>query len=518
MNNESRILVVDDFDDNCEAVAEMLQANGYVIDTAKNGNEALQKLAVGAPDLFLIDVVMPEMGGIELLREIRVNENEYEAIMMAGNESLQDAKKAMEFGAFSYVGKPLRWVELKGHVERALNVVRVKKERLRHLALLEKEIQKKNDDLQMTVRILEGQSKRLDVIINSMEEGLLAIDDRDRIVLMNAQAEKILGIRFGECAGELLARAINDPYISFQLASSMESSTKENIMTLPDGGRGSRYFHLEARGITGDDGASIGRVLTFLDQTDKIEAEQLRTSFLSVMAHELRTPINVVMNYLTLISGAENSEAVTDMKTACSRVSGLVDELLMFVSLSRASVSVRRTVIDILSFITLVVGKSKKAAAEKMVAVKIDSDLGSPMVSTDPQLLGIALAGLLDNAIKYSNHGGFVRIIVDALPKNEPSFLSVSVIDRGIGISEPVKKRLFMGFSQGEEHMTRHYGGLGIGLYLVKRAIELLGGKIDVASTEGDGSCFTFTVPLFCVTVPAPEKKCGDPFNIAEVS
>jgi signal transduction histidine kinase len=111
-----------------------------------------------------------------------------------------------------------------------------------------------------------------------------------------------------------------------------------------------------------------------------------------------------------------------------------------------------------------------------------------------------------------------VRIIVDVLPKNEPSFLSISIIDQGIGISEQVKKSLFENFTQGEDHMTRHYRGLGIGLYLVKRAVELLGGKIDVASTEGEGSCFTFTVPLFNATTPAPEEKRDETLQIAEAS
>jgi two-component system phosphate regulon sensor histidine kinase PhoR len=518
MNSEHTILVVDDSDDNREAVAEMLQASGYVVDTAKSGNEAIQKFVAKAPDLFLLDVVMPEMGGLDLLREIRVNESAYEAIMMTGHESLQDAKKSMELGAFSYVAKPLRWEELKGHVERALNVVRIKKERLRQLAGLENEIHKRTDELNMTVQILQGQSTRLDAIINSMEEGLLAVDDRDRIVLMNAPAETILGVRFGQCAGELLNSAIRDPYISFQLASAIETSTGENVMTLPSQGGGSRHFHVKTRGITGDKGVFIGRVITFLDQTDKIKAEQMRTSFLSIVAHELRTPINVIMNYLTLISGMENSEIVTDMKTACLRVSGLVDELLSFVCLSGTTVSARSTGIDIQSFVRLAVGKNKKRAAEKMVAVKIDCVLHSPVIPTDPKLLGIALVGLLDNAIKFSNNGGLVRIIVDVLPKNEPSFLSISIIDQGIGISEQVKKSLFENFTQGEDHMTRHYRGLGIGLYLVKRAVELLGGKIDVASTEGEGSCFTFTVPLFNATTPAPEEKRDETLQIAEAS
>jgi two-component system phosphate regulon sensor histidine kinase PhoR len=518
MNNEYSVLVVDDSDDNREAVAEMLQANGYVVDTARSGNEALQKLAAKAPDLFLLDVVMPEMSGLDLLREIRINDSEYEAIMMTGHESLNDAKKAMEYGAFSYVAKPLHWEELKDHVGRALNVVRIKKERMRQLAVLENEIQKKTDDLKMTVRILEGQSTRLDAVINSMEEGLLAIDDQDRIVLMNARAEKIFGIHFGECAGELLAGAIKDPYTSFQLASVIGSSTGEFTLTLPVPRGGVRHYRLNAQEVIGEKGVCIGKVFTLLDQTDKINAEQLRTSFLSTMAHELRTPITIVMNYLTLIKGAENREAVSDMKTACYWIDGLVGKLLSLTWLSDTSISAKKSSVDIADLAHLMVDKLKKDAAGKKVAVIIDDRLPTPVVPTDPKLLGIAVACLLDNAIKFSKDGGSVLLKLDALPENAPSSVSLSIIDHGIGISERIKDRLFENFTQGEEHMTRHYHGVGIGLYLVKRAVELLGGGIDVVSTESEGSRFTVTLPVMDDAVPSLEIMRENKLQIVEES
>ena len=506
MNEDCTILVVDDSIESCRMVAEVLKAEKYVVETANNGKEALLKLETMVPDLLLIDVVMPEMDGLELLNEINVNEHEYEVIMMTGHESLQDAKKAMEYGAFSYVAKPLEWEELIGYVKKALNMVRIKKERLRRLAVLENEIQKRNDELQMNVKILEGQSTRLDAVINSMEEGLLAIDDQDRIVLMNARAEKIFGIQFGECAGELLASAIKDPYASFQLVSFIGSTTGEFTMTLPAPGGGVRHYHLNAQEVRGEKGACIGRVFTLLDQTDKINAEQMRTSFLSTMAHELRTPITIIMNYLTLIKGVENSEAVRDMKSACYWIDGLVGKLLSLTWLSDSSISVKRSSIDIAELAHLTVEKLNKDAAEKKVTVIIDNSLRSPVVSTDPKLLGIALAGLLENAIKFSKDGGSVRLKLEAPPENGSSIVSLSVIDHGIGISERVKDRLFENFTQGEDHMTRHYHGVGIGLYLVKRAVELLDGRIDVASTEGEGSCFTVTIPVMDVAVTSSER------------
>jgi PAS domain S-box-containing protein len=500
MNPRYRILVVDDSDENRGAVAEMLEADGFAVDKACNGKEALLKLAVTAPDLFLLDVVMPEMGGLELLREIRVNDSEYEAVMMTGHESLDDAKKAMELGAFSYVAKPLRWAELKDHVYRALSMVKIKKERLRHLAALEAEMRKRSDELRMTAEILKSQSDRLDTVVNSMEEGLLAIDDQERIVLMNAQAEKILGARFGECAGETLAVAIAGPGVAAQLAALIDpahaAAAERDIMTVPVDGGGTRFYHVNTQDIAGGNGARAGRVITFSDRTDRIKADQLRTSFLSVVAHELRTPVTVIMNYLAVLKDVHNMEAVDDMKTACVRLKRLIASLISLAALSDASIAVNRRGTNIVELVASHVEKLAAAAAEKGETILIENSLRSPVIATDPRLLGIALSGMLDNAVKFNKAGGKVRVGLNEISRDGAPFLSVSIADQGAGISERAKSHLFESFAQGEDHMTRQHRGLGAGLFLAQRAVELLDGRIDVESVGGQGSCFTCVMPM----------------------
>jgi two-component system phosphate regulon sensor histidine kinase PhoR len=500
MNHEYKILVVDDSDDNREMVALMLQANGYEVDKACNGVEALQKLAGRAPDLFLLDVSMPQMGGLELLGKISVKDNAYEAIMMTGNESLSDAKKAMELGAFSYVAKPLQWEELDGHLQRALSLVKVKKERLRHLAALEEEIRKRNDELQTTVQILESQSKRLDAIINSMGEGLLALDNKNQIVLMNAQSEKILGIRFGQCAGETLVSLNIDPDIIGKViahtSKKYSNAPGENIMTIMVKGYGMRSYHVNTQEIADNDGAFIGRVITFLDCTDKIKADQLRTSFLSVVAHELRTPLTIIQNYLAILKGIENNEAVADMKIASKRLGHLVGSLISLASLSDASIAAKQFSTDIVNLAASQADKLKKYAADKKVTIKIDNHLSSPEAATDPQLLGIALSELIDNAIKFNKVGGIVHIDLNDFPNNGSSSFSISITDQGCGIAPEAREHLFESFTQGEDHLTRHYNGLGTGLFLAKRAVEIMGASIAVESDKGKGSKFTLNIPV----------------------
>lgn len=499
MNAENRILVVDDSDDNREAVAELLSANGYDVDKAQNGREALLKLAARAPDLFLLDVVMPEMGGLDLLREIRIHESEYEAIMMTGYESLDDAKKAMELGAFSYVAKPLQWEVLKDQVEHAMNMVKTKKERLRRLAALEDEVRKRNDELQATVKILESQGKRLDVVINSMEEGLLAIDDHDCIVLLNAQAEKILGVNFGECVGKSLASAITDQEIAGRLfaftGKKFAAGTGDTLLALPLAGNGERFYHVNKQDITGKNGSCAGRVITFLDQTDKIKSEQLRTSFLSLVAHELRTPVTIIKNYSAVLKGEENKDAINDIKTAGNRLGVLVNSLIALARLSDASISANWRSAHIGNLVAEQVEKVKKTAGYRKITVDIKNSLAAPEIVTDPQLLTITIAAILDNAVKFSRPGGKVDIILEEQTRKGMPLFSIAITDCGKGIDEHVRSRMFENFTQGEDHLTRHYPGLGTGLFLAKRAVELLDGWIDVSSAAGEGSCFTLLLP-----------------------
>jgi signal transduction histidine kinase len=447
------------------------------------------------------------MTGLDLLREIRVNDNEYEAIMMTGFESLDDAKKAMLLGAFSYVAKPLRWEVLKDQVDQALNIVRIKKDRLLHLTALENEVQKRNDELQATVLALESQGRRLDAVINSMEEGLLAIDDQERVMLMNAQAEKLAGVRFGECSGEKLSSAIKDRKMADRLAAlfaakvttkvaqGLSDNSRESLMEVSVAGRGVCFYHVNIQLLTDKKGACTGKVMTFLDRTDKIKSEQLRTSFLSVVAHELRTPVTIIKNYTAILKGAENKEAIDDMKTASNRLGALVNSLIALARLSDASISANWRSAHIGDLVAEQAEKVKKAADGKKITVEIKNNMVTPAVVTDPQLLGITLAAILDNAVKFSRPGGKVAISLDEQTQKELSRYSISVTDSGKGIDEHVRSRMFENFTQGEDHLTRHYSGLGTGLFLAIRAVELLDGWIDVGPAEGGGSRFTLLMP-----------------------
>jgi signal transduction histidine kinase len=497
MNKIHRILIVDDSDDNRDAVASLLLSGGYTVETARSGHDALLKIAICVPDIILLDIDMPGMNGIELLEILNTKNNNYEAIVITGFESIQSAKAAMELGAFSYLSKPVQWDVLKTQVEHALTMVAVKKERLRHLRMLEEEVSKKNNELQTTVHMLENQGRRLDVVINAMEEGLLALDNEERIVLLNVNAEKILGLKFSECAGIKLCDTLTMDKFKSTLSFLMDNFPidKKCLIQIPGPENEERYYSVNEIKLYDSHSRFLGVVFTFLDLTDKVKAEQLRSSFLSIVAHELRTPITIIQNYLSIIVSENNKDSVADMNAACFKLKNLVDSLISLARLSDASISANVKRVDLQNVVFLQIEKAGAVAENSSITLDIKNNLIVNEFETDPLLLEIALSSLLDNAIKYSSAGGVVSVILNSCIVDDKDGVAIAVVDQGCGIDDALQHLIFESFTQGEAHLTRHFSGLGTGLYLAKRAIEILHGQINVVSKPGNGSTFTILLP-----------------------
>ncbi len=504
MASKFDILVVDDSTTIRETTERMLVASGYSVKSAAGAREAMSLLDTDQFDLFLLDVVMPDVGGLTMLKELRVFDNTYEVIIMTGHESIDDAASAMELGAFSYIRKPVGLDELVRQVQRAIAMVRMKKSRFDHLQRLEDMVRISTKELEDAVRKLERQGRRMDAIVNSLGEGLLAIDDNYAVVLMNGIAETILGSRFGECAGlhlgRLDARLEVKEYLLSRLESGEADGHENEALCVCVEGCGIRHFSVTVQPITDPTGTRIGTVILFIDQTDATHMDVLRNCFLSVAAHELRTPVNIIMNYLCLLKtrgedcGTRNV-AVEDMRLANNRMKYLVNCIISFVNLSAREIPLLKSEIDVGAIVREEIEKLGAEAREKNIRFDVSSNAESPRLTADPHLLRIAMSNVLSNAVKFNRDNGRVCVVVRNLAAGAGTGTAIDVSDEGEGISALAAKNLFECFSQGEDPMTRRHSGLGTGLFLAKRAVELLGGEIRASSLQGRGSVFSLQFP-----------------------
>ncbi|MCB0155961.1 MAG: response regulator [Anaerolineae bacterium] len=248
-----------------------------------------------------------------------------------------------------------------------------------------------------------------------------------------------------------------------------------------------------------------------LSQLDKLKDE-----FLANTSHELRTPLNGIIGLAeSLADGAtgplpENTRFNLKMiATSGKRLAALVNDLLDFSKLRHAELELQRRPVDMHQLTELVLVLSRPLAQEKALRLENKIDPTSPAVYGDENRLQQILHNLVGNAIKFSETG-VVAISAQVQDNNQ---LEVSVTDTGIGIPADKFESIFKSFEQADASTSRLYGGTGLGLSITRQLVELHGGTIGVESTVGQGSRFSFTLPLSSEPAPlavnGPEKVVG---------
>ena len=223
--------------------------------------------------------------------------------------------------------------------------------------------------------------------------------------------------------------------------------------------------------------------------------ELLRNDFLNTLAHELRTPLTSATGYLQLIkagtmSGPALSLGIQKVSTNLDHIVSLVNDLL-FIQEQDLIEPILRPV-SLPELFEIAVDEVRDEAAQQNATIHVEVPDSLPVIQADPDGLLRAFTKLLDNAVKFSPNGGEVRIIACS----EDRWVEIDFCDQGVGIDETFKPRLFQQFERTDRIGDRVYGGIGLGLVIVKHIIESHGGTISVESEPGQGSTFSVRLPL----------------------
>lgn len=226
------------------------------------------------------------------------------------------------------------------------------------------------------------------------------------------------------------------------------------------------------------------------------ELSQMKANFVANISHELRTPLTHVKGYLELLVTEsfgkitnEQRHALEVSQRSSEKLESMIEDLIMFSLATRGEMSMNLEKVDIRRLVTLA-AKSAAAKAEARAVKVIPAAADDvPHVQADPEKIGWVINQLLDNGIKFTSSGGSVVIAVNEEAKN---LVSISVSDTGVGIPPDRIKEIFEPFHQLDGSSTRHYGGTGLGLSLVRQIVEAHGSLLDVQSMEGKGSIFKF--------------------------
>ena len=263
------------------------------------------------------------------------------------------------------------------------------------------------------------------------------------------------------------------------------------------------------------------------------ELDEMKSNFLATISHELRTPLTPIKGYvqsmLSEVLGPLNPtqrKGLSIISESVDRLHGLIEDLLAFIKMDRDEISLDLQNFPVSSLIQERVERALPKAQEKGIVLNTELEPNLPDVKADPEGIGRVLSSLLDNAIKFTPSGGTVTVkaklvhgpvvalelvsdedVADELRRyiREPStvnreqdadFVEISVHDTGIGIPPDKIEKIFDQFYQVDSSSTRGYGGVGIGLAIVKQILDAHGSRVEVRSKEGVGSAFSFRLPL----------------------
>ncbi len=231
------------------------------------------------------------------------------------------------------------------------------------------------------------------------------------------------------------------------------------------------------------------------------ELNQMKANFVANISHELRTPLTHVKGYLELMVteslgsiSDEQRHALQVSQRAAVKLESIIEDLIMFSLASHGEMSMKLDKVNIRRLTALAAKSASTKAEERGVQVLVSARDNIPPVQADSEKISWVLGQLLDNGIKFTPSGGSVVV---ALKEEGNNLILVSITDTGIGIPGSRLKEIFEPFHQLDGSSTRHFGGTGLGLSLVRQIIEAHGSLLDVQSVEGKGSTFKF--PLLAV-------------------
>jgi len=348
---------------------------------------------------------------------------------------------------------------------------------------------------------VEERRNELEAILRGIGDGVIVTDPELNLLLMNPVATRIFRVKPDVTSSKPLCDVI--PHVElhslFQDALQGEDQAIVREIALPSGGeRSQTIYQALTSPVLSADGHTRGVVTVLRDITSQKELERMKSNFLSVVSHELKTPLHSIKGFVDIIlmgkTGTLNETQLDFLGTVrdqTAHLQNLINDLLEFSRLESGQVKLRLAEISLAEVATAVVDKFKLVADQAQVRLvqQVSSDL--PSVEADRMRIEQVLSNLVDNAIKFTPASGSVT--VHALDLGNE--VQVSVSDTGIGIQPAELERIFDRFYQVDSGSTRPYRGTGLGLTICKHIVEYHHGRIWAESQEGQGSTFHFILP-----------------------
>ncbi|MBR5555502.1 response regulator [bacterium] len=508
----SKIIVVDD-----EKMVTLAFKTLFTVEGIKGGEffnspvEALEYMKTQTPDLIISDFMMPEMNGLEFLREAKRLYPETSMILLTGYADKENAIKAInEVGLYKYIEKP--WdnddllMNIKNGIERS-HLLSKLREKIAELEDAKKQLEIYSNDLERLVQErthdLSQANQKLSGIINHSADGIIILDGSGRIEQVNPACENLTGLNDTGLIGKPFLQIVRGCKIDlvssddglFGINSDNSEVLLKDCVIVNSLSGNQTPVDINFAAIYADDEDTPEKYVGVIRNVSRQkEIERLRDDFIATLTHDLRTPLLAAIQTLKFfldgsLGELEEKQAVllSTMLQSNEDLLGLVNALLEVYRFDSGKLELCKTVFAPKTLVEQSVEELLPLAQKKNINLTFECDFDEKLeIHADKGELKRVITNLCGNAVNYTNKDGIIKVLL----KSQAGDLIFSVEDNGNGIPQADIPHLFMRFSQGTS--KKRSTGTGLGLYLSRQIIEAHGGKIWVESKLNEGSEFTF--------------------------
>ncbi|MBW1813500.1 MAG: response regulator [Deltaproteobacteria bacterium] len=468
------ILVIDDEKRIRDVTNRMLTEEGFDVALAETGEIGMKMVDEKHYDIILLDLMMPGISGLDVLPHLKSHHPYSVVIVITGYATLEHSIEAMKKGAFDFIPKPFSPQDLRIVIVKAIEFIR-------------------------TLQDIANEKSRMGILVNQLSGGVMATDIQKRVALANPAFLKMIDYFEEDAIGQLAGDVVRNKKIERMIDKALSMHEEKFADLTEELDFGDTILSVRCIPFRDRLNRNLGTITVVYDITALKKMDQLKSDFVSMVAHEVRSPLNSIGMQLKVILDRLAGDVTEKQHEILDRASGkikalnnLCTELLDLARIESGLIVQEKEKLNMGKLLQDQTAFFQEAARAKEIQLELDT-----IPELQPMLANLGnmeevFSNLISNAINYTPDGGKVTISA----KVEKKYLCITVSDTGFGIPGEDLERIFERFFRVKNEKTRHIIGTGLGLPIVKSIVEAHNGKIKVESELGKGSRFYVYLPL----------------------
>ncbi|MEJ2098996.1 MAG: response regulator [Desulfobacterales bacterium] len=442
-----KILIVDDEKRIRDTCGRMLANEGFEVALAESGEKGLETIQREHFDIILLDLMMPGMSGMETLVHVRESHPDTVVIVITGYATLDHAVEAMKKGAFDFISKPFSAQDLRVTIAKTARFIG-------------------------TLQDIATEKSRMRVLIDHLGDGVLATDAKRQAVLVNPAFLKMVGHQGAGGVGRPVTEWLENRILLGMIDRALAMPSEEFVELSEE----------------------IENDITTLK-----EINQVKSDFVSMVAHEIQSPMNTTLSQIKILTDGlagpladKQRKILTRTSERIKSLSDMAAELLDLAKIESGLITLEKEAIDPAVLLEEQVSLHQAQSRKKNISLQLDPLPELPLLLANRVNIEEVMANLITNAIRYTLEGGQVRVSAET----DSECLLIRVKDNGIGIAQEEIEHIFKRFYRVKNDQTRYIDGTGLGLAIVKSIVEAHNGSISVTSEPAVGSTFFVRLPI----------------------